>query len=180
MPGFMTSAEHKCCRPDRRTDPAVFKQLNSCLNTASKECIRRAANKQPLLLSKCQYLACLLACYSKRLLYIHMLASLQRLQANSRMSLWNRQINNQLNVWISEQLFDGAAANAEFLASCLGSVNVQVCASYHLQRVEPITVFQINAAYIACSNDTCFDLVHTRMSLAPNPVIVDYLLNNDD
>ena len=86
---------------------AAVDQLADVLQAAAEEGVRRAANQQSLLLSKRNQFPALLKRHRQRLLRVDMFARLQGCQIILIMCLRRRQIEDNVNIRVSDQLHTG-------------------------------------------------------------------------
>ena len=92
---------------------AAVDQLADVLQAAAEKGVRRTANQQSLLLGKRNKLPALLKRHRQRLLRVDMLACLQGCQIILIMCLRRCQIENNVNIRVSDQLHTGGV--------CLGN-----------------------------------------------------------
>ena len=98
---------------------AAVDQLADVLQAAAEKGVRRTANQQSLLLGERNKLPALLKRHRQRLLRVDMLACLQGCQIILIMCLRRCQIENNVNIRVSDQLHTGGVCLGNTVLRCL-------------------------------------------------------------
>ncbi len=127
---------------------------------AAEERVGRAADAQPLRLGQRLQRQPVLERQDQRLFGIDVLAGLERGLADREMRVGDRQVDDEVDFRVREQLLDGLGADAVFLRAGFGRRRIDVGAGPHLEAAEQRREAEIGGRDIAASDDADADRVH--------------------
>ncbi len=154
MPSFVAVAHHEGRGRDRLADPAVVYQLATGLDARAEERIGRAADEHSFLPCRGQRPAAVGPVDGQRLLAMDVLARRDGRQVDLGMGLWGRQIDDDLDVGIRQQLFDSAGdRDVEFGSTIAGAVHVNVAYRDQIQDLEHATALDVGRADVAATDE---------------------------
>src|SRR5688572_26959987 len=112
MPALVAVAEHEGVRPDRLADSAIIDELPAGLECGAEERVGSAANQYASLLGEGEKLLGFVSGNSERLFVVDALPRFDSCLGNLVVSFRNGQVENDLDVWIGQDLIDATRSDA--------------------------------------------------------------------
>src|SRR5215208_6018059 len=174
VPVLGAVAEHERRYGDGLSDDPLVHDLAACLEAAAEEGVRGAADPEISLGGHFHYPPPVLQANGERLLGVYMLAGLQSRQGDRGVDDRNRQVEDDLDLFVSQQLLRAAClGHAVRLRLGFGPLQYEVRTGDDLDVVEYSSVLQIDAADLAApdyadshrrifADGRSFQLVSTR------------------
>ena len=154
VPVLVPMVEHKRGGGDRLADCAVVDKFAARLKPAAEERIRGAAERDALLPGSLKDERGVLDLDRKRFLVVDVFAGRDDGQAHVGMGLWDREVEDDLDVGAGEKLVDGQhLRHSELGCSALGLGHVDIRARQDLDAGHPRQVGQVLAADDATTDD---------------------------
>src|SRR6266568_3070929 len=166
MPIFHPVIQPECCSGNRPSDLPIINQLDAGLKTAAKKRIGSITNTYLFSSRGLENGLAISSPGRQRFFVVDGFACRNGLQGDFSMCVGNREIDNDLDFWISQQfLYRACFGNTVMsrLATC--SFHIDVRTSNDLQNVKEAGRFKINTADITTTDDANGGfIVHKRVN----------------
>ena len=160
VPAFHPVVLHGGSARDDGAYAALVQNGPRLLMRAAKKGIRRAADRQALGRRQIAQRNPLFQCQNQRLFGIGVLARLKNALGDLVMGIRDRQVDDDVDVLVGQQIIDRLGPGVEFGRPCRGSLHVDVGHGAHFQPLEQRRKPQIRGRDIAASDDANAKICH--------------------